>query len=49
MSDEENSRMFEEINRYLFLLFSKCKTDAALRAHRRAQQATTELKDEPKK
>jgi len=48
MSDAKNSRMFEEINRYFLLLFSECKTDAALRAQRRAQAAATDLENELK-
>ena len=39
----------EEINRLLLLLFTDCKTDAAIAAQRRAQQAVIDLDNELKK
>ncbi len=38
-----------EINRHLLLVFDECKTDVAIAAHRRAQQAVIELANELKK
>ena len=46
--DEETTKLFEEINRLLFLASSKCTTKAAIDAHDTAQAAVLELEKELK-
>ena len=44
-----SDKNINEINRHLLLIFDECKTDAAIDARRRAQQAVIELANELKK
>lgn len=47
--DEDARKLIEEMNRLSLLMFTKCRTDRQLTAHRNLQQAVTDIENELKK